>query len=295
MTMKGIDISSYQPSVDFTKVAAAGIEVVYIKATEGTGYTNPYLKTHAAAAQAASLKVGFYHYMTPKSAANAVEQAKYFINTINGLAYDCKLTLDLEVTGNLDKATLNTVAKAFLEQVAALTETTPVLYSYTSFIKTYLTKDLTTYPLWVADYRSGAPGVNSVWTDWIGWQYSSTGAVAGINGNVDLDTFTDDILLNDNTVYFKALEVLVYDNVIKTVEYWQNAATSNTDVNGEYMATVIMRMTNQSTLADGVAVLVSAGAISTPDYWLANAVASKTCKIQYVKKLVVDGVKKLQL
>ncbi|HWQ75758.1 MAG TPA: GH25 family lysozyme [Syntrophomonas sp.] len=295
MSMKGIDISSYQPSVDFTKVAAAGIEVVYIKATEGTGYTNPYLKTHAAAAKAAGLKVGFYHYMTPKTAANAVEQAKYFINTINGLAYDCKLALDLEVTGNLDKTTLNMVAKAFLEQVVELTGTTPVFYSYTSFIKSYLSSDLTVYPLWVADYRSGAPGVNSVWSEWIGWQYSSSGSVSGIRGSVDLNTFQDEIFISDNPVYFKALAVLVYDNVIKTVEYWQNAGTNNTDVNGEYMATVIMRMTNKSTLTDGVAALVSAGAISTPDYWLANAVTGKTCKIEYVKKLIINGVKKLQL
>jgi GH25 family lysozyme M1 (1,4-beta-N-acetylmuramidase) len=65
--MKGIDISAYQPNVDFEKVKAAGIEVVYIKATEGTSYINPYLKKHAAAAKAAGLKVGFYHFFKWKS------------------------------------------------------------------------------------------------------------------------------------------------------------------------------------------------------------------------------------
>jgi GH25 family lysozyme M1 (1,4-beta-N-acetylmuramidase) len=293
--MKGIDISSYQPSVDFEKVKAAGIEVVYIKATEGTSYTNPYLRTHAVAAKAAGLKVGFYHFMSPKTAANAVEQAKYFINTIGDLAYDCKLAQDLEKTGDLAKAILNSVAKAFLDEVKTLTGTTPVLYSYTSFIKSYLTSSLTGYPLWIADYRSGSPGTNGVWADWIGWQYSSSGVVAGITGNVDLNVFESEILINDDSDYFKALATLVYDKVIGTVEYWRNAAINGTDVNGEYMATVIMKMTNKSTLAGGVAVLVSAGAVSSPDYWIANCAAGKTCKIDYVKKLIIASVEKLKL
>jgi hypothetical protein len=187
------------------------------------------------------------------------------------------------------------VAKDFLDEVKTLTGTIPVLYSYTSFINSYLTSSLAGYPLWVADYRSGSPGSNGVWADWIGWQYSSSGSVSGISGSVDLDVFENAILINDDSDYFKALATLVYDKVIGTVEYWRNAAINSTDVNGEYMATVIMRMTNKRTLEEGVAALVSAGAISTPDYWLTNAVSGKTCKIDYVKKLIVAGVEKLKL
>lgn len=61
--MKGIDIASYQQNVDFQKVKNSGIEIVYIKATEGITYTNPLLELQYSGAMAAGLKIGFYHYL----------------------------------------------------------------------------------------------------------------------------------------------------------------------------------------------------------------------------------------
>lgn len=200
-TMKGIDVSAYQSNIDFNKVKRAGIEVAYIKATEGISYTNPYLRKHAVVAKAAGVKVGFYHFFRARSVANAVQQAQHFVNAISGLSYDCKLALDIETTESLGKSALNSYAKAFLDRVALLIGKTPVLYSYTSFINSYLTSALNSYPLWVADYRSGSPASNSVWgSRWIGWQYSSTGTVSGISGQVDLDVFTNEILITGRDV-----------------------------------------------------------------------------------------------
>lgn len=196
--MKGIDISAYQENVDFTKVKNAGIEIVYIKATEGTSYINPLLKTQYQGAKDAGLKVGFYHFFRAKNEANAVAQAQYFVNAVSGLEYDCRLALDIETSEGIAKAALSTIAKTFLDEVKSLTGLTPVLYTYSSFISESLDNTLAAYPLWVAQYTSGSPSSNAVWgSSWAGWQYSDSGSVSGITGNVDLDTFTEDIFTEE--------------------------------------------------------------------------------------------------
>jgi GH25 family lysozyme M1 (1,4-beta-N-acetylmuramidase) len=191
----GIDISRYEDGVDFAKVKASGINIVYIKATEGTTIINPYLKEQAIGAKAACLKVGFYHFLRAKTIHNAIQQARFFVNTISGLHYDARLVLDLETDESLTRKTLSRVAKAFLVEVKAMTGTIPVIYSFTDFINSYLNYTLAHYPLWLADYNVNQPISNKIWNRWVGWQYTSTGAVPGISGDVDLNAFTRGILL----------------------------------------------------------------------------------------------------
>ena len=81
--MKGIDISSYQQNVDFIKVKNNGIEIVYIKATEGITYNNPMLKPQYCGAIAAGLKIGFYHFLR---ANDPILEAKHFLSLIDGLS-----------------------------------------------------------------------------------------------------------------------------------------------------------------------------------------------------------------
>lgn len=167
--------------------------MVYIKATEGTGYVNSLLKTQYQEARAAGLLVGFYHFFRAKNESNARQQAQYFVNTVKGMEYGCCPALDIETAEDLDKATLSCLAKTFLEQVKTLTGIAPVIYTYTSFISESLDSTLAAYPLWIADYRKGAPGTNPVWKSWVGWQYSDKGSVSGISGNVDLDIFNEEV------------------------------------------------------------------------------------------------------
>jgi len=91
--MKGIDISSYQVNVDFVKVKNSGIEIVYIKATEGITYTNPLLNSQYNGAKSAGLKVGVYHFLR---ANDQTLEAKHFLSVINGLSSDCKYAIDVE-------------------------------------------------------------------------------------------------------------------------------------------------------------------------------------------------------
>jgi len=61
---EGIDVSNYQGEIDFKKVKEDGIEVVYIKASQGSNIKDPYFDINYENAKANGLKVGFYHFLT---------------------------------------------------------------------------------------------------------------------------------------------------------------------------------------------------------------------------------------
>lgn len=197
--LKGIDVSHYQGTIDYEKVKNAGIQVVYTKATEGVTYKDPTLNANYENAKARGLKVGLYHFFRAKDEDNAKQQAQFFADTIKGLDYDCRLMLDLETTQGLDKDTLSNLAKIFMDEVKRLTGKEVVLYTYTSFARNNITDVLKDYPLWIAHYGVSTPGSNPIWDSWIGFQYTSTGSLDGVPGNVDMNEFTPEILLSKAT------------------------------------------------------------------------------------------------
>ncbi|MGL4738172.1 MAG: GH25 family lysozyme [Cellulosilyticaceae bacterium] len=195
--LKGIDVSHWDGKVDYAKVKASGVKVVYIKASEGVSGVDPMMEEHYKGAKAAGLKIGFYHFMQPVNEADATKQAQHFINTIQGKHYDCRLALDLEINKkSLSKDQITATAIAFLNQAKQLTGKGTVVYTYTSFVKENLTERLKDYRLWIAQYGVTWPDENGIWDGWIGFQSSEHGKVPGISGDCDIDEFTEDIILN---------------------------------------------------------------------------------------------------
>lgn len=192
---RGIDVSNWQRDIDFSQVKSSGIQIVYVKATEGVTFTDSKAKQNYTQAKANGLLVGFYHFFRAKDEANAKAQAQFFINSIKDLEPDCKYALDVETTEGLDKNTLSNLAKTFIDEVSRITNKPCIIYTYTNFIDTNLTDVLKNVPLWVANYGVNAPANNSIWQNWAGFQYSSSGNVAGIEGNVDMNEFTNDVLI----------------------------------------------------------------------------------------------------
>jgi N-acetylmuramoyl-L-alanine amidase CwlA len=101
---------------------------------------------------------------------------------------------------------------------------------------------------------------------------------------------------SDNTKFFNTLNTLVNDKVITSPpDYWKNSAINNTDVRGDWMGIVITKMTNISDLGKAIQYLADLKITGSPAYWVANCVAGKTCNIDYVKTLIINGVSKLRL
>lgn len=188
--MKGIDISNHNGNIDFNKVKDSGVELVYIKATEGTTYQDPYRDTNYSGATDVGLPVGFYHFLVGSSLPET--QAENFYNAIKDKNNSLKPSLDIEVAG----FDVMDYALRFISKFSSLTNLPIVIYSSPYFINTNLDDRLASYPLWVAHYGVNSPMSNEVWgTSYIGHQYTSTGNVPGINGNVDLNNFYNEIFV----------------------------------------------------------------------------------------------------
>ena len=194
---QGIDVSSWQGSIDFARVRNAGIDIVYMKSSEGRCYIDPYFERNYQNAKANGLKVGFYHYVTARTVEEARNQANFFAKVISGKEPDCKLAMDFESFGNLSVNQINEISKVFLETLQNATNKEVLIYSNSYSARTIFSRDLAIYPLWVANYGVSEPGGNDKWATWVGWQYTSTGRVAGISGNVDRNQFTDGVLLSN--------------------------------------------------------------------------------------------------
>ena len=93
----GIDVSNWQEYIDYSEVINEGIQIVYIKATQGFNIIEPYFKTNYNNAKSAGLQVGFYHFLTATTAEEAIAQAEFFTSTISGLEPDCRLAMDFEI------------------------------------------------------------------------------------------------------------------------------------------------------------------------------------------------------
>jgi lysozyme len=194
--LTGIDISHWQAEPDWDTLAKS-VDFIYLKATEAANYTDPTLVRRYKAAKKAGIKVGVYHFARFTSVADATAEAKYFVSQVGDFDVDLPLVLDIEDdAAHLSKAVLTDACVAFLEYVKKNTKKPVMVYTYDSFIGAQLGDDLGDYHLWLADYGDHKMRPNSVWNKFLGMQTSQTGHVNGINGNVDIDYFDDDVLIN---------------------------------------------------------------------------------------------------
>ena len=185
----GIDVSSWQRNIDFSKVKEAGIEIVYIKSSEGRTLIDPYFNQNYENAKANGLKVGFYHYLTARSEYDAEVQANFFASVISGKEPDCKLAMDFESFGNLSMNEINAIGLTFMKKVQEITNKEVVIYSNTYNARTIFSGEITNYSLWLAQWQVNEPSNNGKWNTWSGWQYTSKGQIPGVNGDVDLSVF----------------------------------------------------------------------------------------------------------
>lgn len=196
---EGIDVSSWQGEIDFSQVKASGIEVVYIKSSEGFRSVDSYFEQNYTNAKNAGLKVGFYHYVTARSVEDAVRQANFFVSTISGKNPDCKLAMDFESFGSLGREEINQIALTFMQTVKNVSGKDVIIYSDEYNANSTFESNLAAYPLWVAQYEVSEPTVREHWNNWAGWQYTDRGEVPGISSYVDRDKFTKEVFLDDNS------------------------------------------------------------------------------------------------
>ena len=188
MTLKGIDVSEWQGTIDWKKVAKDGVQFAVIHAGYGRELSqkDKYFDRNYAEAKAAGIKVGAFWYSYADSVARAEQEARTCLKVLEGRHLDLPVFFDQEYEPEILKLSTKTrtdIVLKFLETIKAAGRPCG-LYSSTDFITTKLQANrLTAYPLWIAEYGSKLHYTGKVWA----WQYTDKGRVAGIKDRVDMD------------------------------------------------------------------------------------------------------------
>lgn len=184
--MNGIDIYEGDNIQDWSAVKNAGIEVVIQKATQGTTHIDSLLHYRYPKMKDVGFKIGFYHFANNDG--NPEAQAQHFLDAISGLQSDTVLWLDIEAEESWNKDAAISFANAFITYIENKGFKTGI-YTGNSFYNDYLAGNIPSVPLWLASYGKQP----SLYPSSASWQYSESGSLAGVVGNVDLDYFVDDI------------------------------------------------------------------------------------------------------
>jgi len=194
--VKAIDVSKWQGDINWAKVAATGVKVAYIKATESTDYTNANYAKDRAAANANGITIGAYDFAQPSTAggveANARAEANYFLQQAGVKKGDLAPVLDLESHNGLSKDDMTKWASTWADTVQGATGVQPTVYVSPSFWNSHFDPSIASkFHLWVAHWGADTPTIPAGFQSWSGWQYTSDGAVDGIEGRVDMDKIKD--------------------------------------------------------------------------------------------------------
>ncbi|HEU5042629.1 MAG TPA: glycoside hydrolase family 25 protein, partial [Nocardioidaceae bacterium] len=190
----GVDVSSWQHTrtLNWSRVKAHHNSFAFIKATEGTGYVNPYFTRDWQRTKRVGLFHGAYHFASPHRG-NAKAQARFFVRVAGRMHHHGVLppVLDLEVTGGLRPKALQRWTRTWLETVHRATGRKPIVYTSPVFWRTALgnTRQFSGYPLWIAHYGVSRPQIPGGWRTWTFWQGRRDGRVPGIGGGVDRNAF----------------------------------------------------------------------------------------------------------
>ena len=200
----GIDVSKHNGSIDWEQVKKSGIQFAIIRAgyrgygEAGNMVEDPYFVQNMNGAIANGIKVGVYYFSQAITVEEAIQEAEATLRMIQDNGFAGKLSLpiviDTEAAGgradSMTKEQRTTVVKAFCERIKQAGYT-PMVYANKSWLKNNLImSELEQYEVWVAHYVKTDDPINNP-TDYDGrfeiWQYTSTGSVPGVSGNVDID------------------------------------------------------------------------------------------------------------
>ncbi len=185
MPYKGIDVSFYQGDIDWAQVETAGIEFAMIRASYGSEGIDSKFVENINNISRTSIARGAYHYCYALSKEEAVDEANHFLNTVKPYKFNYPLALDFEYEPllSLSKKDLSEIALAFCNTIEKAGYYM-IIYSNLNWLVNYLDMDiLNRFDIWLAQW-----GPKPTFSGDFGmWQYSSTGMIDGISGNVDLD------------------------------------------------------------------------------------------------------------
>ena len=198
MKYKGIDVSKWQGDIDYKK-ASNNIDFVIIRIGYGKyeSQKDPYFERNYEGFKNQNIPIGVYHYSYAKSVDDAKKEAEVVIKWLNNRSLNLPVYYDIEDKSqiNLGKKTLTNMCEAFCDRIEKEGYWAGIYankYFYTTYLDYKKLEDK--YTIWVAQYNKQ----NTYKGKYDLWQYTSSGKVLGISGNVDMDYLYRNIFTNIN-------------------------------------------------------------------------------------------------
>ena len=187
----GVDLSSYQGTVDWTTLKDQGVDFAFIKATEGSLLQDTRFSANWTGAAEAGIPAGAYHFLSYDSPGET--QADNFISVVPATQGSLPPVVDIEFYGEYlenppDKAHVQSILDPLLEKLEAHYGVKPILYvTYRSYYRYIAGGGYGDYPIWCS-----SPTVFPLVPGWDFWQYSHSAELEGYYGTqrrIDLNIF----------------------------------------------------------------------------------------------------------
>lgn len=191
----GIDVSTWNGQIDWSQVARSGVSYAIIRAgyrgsSTGALIRDSAFSRNASGATAAGIRVGIYIFSQATNEAEAVEEASMAVQLASG--YHVSLPIFIDVEGSGGRGDRVSVAQrtaniaAFCRTVENSGYKAGVYANKSWFTHNINVGALTGYHIWLAQYAAKPTYTASRYDI---WQYSSSGRISGIKGNVDMNMF----------------------------------------------------------------------------------------------------------
>ena len=192
LPIQGLDVARYQGRIDFDAARNGGTHFVYMKSTEGKDYIDPNFYDNWRRAREAGVARGAYHFMTWCSLAS--EQAAWFVRNVPTDADALPPVLDLEFNNHSkcknkhNREDLLEKVRVMLAAMEAHTGKVPIIYTDINFHREVLAGEHFDNAFWL---RSTAAEPHHKYRDrnWMMWQWTQTGTMAGVRTEVDRNAF----------------------------------------------------------------------------------------------------------
>lgn len=190
----GIDVSKYQGDIDWPTVRDGGVAFAYIKATEGGDRVDTRFAENWREASAAGVPRGAYHFFY--WCRSAKEQADWFIANVPRDPNALPPVLDVEWTPDSPTCTkrpprddIVREMTAFMDEIEDHYGVRPLIYAPIDIHRERLVGTLPRHEFWL---RAVADHPDNVYTarPFRFWQYTATGTVPGVSGEVDRNAFS---------------------------------------------------------------------------------------------------------
>ncbi len=205
----GIDVSSFQKDIDWPMVKSTGIDFAIIRVgirgygSDGNLAEDSKFKANIEGAIKAGIPVGVYFYTQALDEAEAIEEAQFVLDLISPYGIKGPVILDVEFA-NSNERIKDITSKQRTNNIIAFCDTVsaagykPMIYSDVKYFANKMDiSRLENYEKWYANYNGlEVNEESSIWAynnplmfpyEFSMWQYSNTGSLSGISGDVDFD------------------------------------------------------------------------------------------------------------